>query len=315
MCNSASDRSRRTACCWQPAAVLMALTLAAGASGDERDSVRNPSEAAIRATADSFVQAFNRGDAKSVAALWTANGSVVDDRGQLFKGRKAIEDEYAAMFKAYPGAKMEVAVKSIEFPTPTMAVEDGTARVVVERAGPPVASRYTAVHVKDGGKWLMSSVRETSIPLSSGSSRLEELAWLIGSWKTKGEGAAVHTTFRWIAHKNFMQRDYTVRQSGVAMSSGTQIIGWDVQAGQIRSWSFDSSGGIGTSLWSASPEGWFIESTGMLSDGTPTSSRELLIRVAGENDVFGWRSFDRKAGRTILPDLREVVLDRVSDRR
>jgi len=315
MRSSALNRSRRAGCSGALVAVVTIPTLAAGAWGAEKAALVKPAEAAIRATADAFVQAFDRGDAKAVAALWTTNGSVVDDRGQLFKGRKAIEDEYQAFFKAYPGAKMEVAIKSLDFPSPTTAVEDGTARVVVRGPSPPVASHYTVFHVQEGGKWLMAAVRETAIPLFSSSGRLEELGWLIGSWKTKSEGATVNTSFRWVANKSFIQREYRVQQSGTATSSGTQIIGWDPQAERIRSWSFDSSGGHGTSLWSTVPEGWLIESTGTLADGTPTSSRELLIRVAGEDNVFGWRSFDRRAGRAALPDLREVVLDRVSEKR
>jgi uncharacterized protein (TIGR02246 family) len=311
----ALNRLLNRACRSPLALVPMVLSIAAGASGADKVAAFKSVEAAIHATADEFVKAFNRGDAKAVAALWTAEGTLADDRGEIFKGRKAIENEYAAFFKAYPGAKMEVAIHSINFTGAAMAVEDGEARVIAQHAGPPMASRYTAVHFQEGGKWLMASVRETAIPVSSNAERLHELSWLIGSWKTKGEGPVVETTYRWIANRSFIQREYAVRQGGLAKSSGTQIIGYDAQAGRIRSWSFDSSGGHGTSLWSATPEGWRMESTGTLPDGTPTSSRELLIRVADENDVFGWRSFDRKVGQASLPDTREVVLDRVPEKR
>ena len=84
------------------AAVLIGALSAQAAekpSGDASD------QAAIRATADAFVKAFNRGDAQAVAALWTPNGSMVNDRGQTFKGRQAIADEYAAFFKQQPGSK------------------------------------------------------------------------------------------------------------------------------------------------------------------------------------------------------------------
>jgi len=271
-------------------------------------------DAAIRATADAFVKAFDRGDAKAVAALWTEDGTMADDRGEIFKGRKAIEDQYAAFFKAYPGAKMEVTIKSIDFPTPSMAVEDGTAQVVDHPAGPPVASRYTAVHVLENGKWLMATVRETAIPLASNFSRLEDLGWLIGTWESKGEGPTMRATFRWIANKSFIERDYTVREDGIQTASGVQIIGWDPQAGRVRSWSFDATGGYGSSLWTPTPEGLHGESTGVLPDGTPTSSQALLIRAPGENDVFGWRSFDRSVGDAALPDTAEVVLDRVPEK-
>jgi uncharacterized protein (TIGR02246 family) len=303
---------------WPVLAIVAILILAPCAGAAEKSDSgadKKSPEAAIRAAADAFVQAFNRGDAKAVAAHWTANGSLTDEQGQTFKGRKVIEEQYAALFKQRPGARIEISVKSVEILSETTAVEDGIAQLIAKQAGPAMAGRYTAVHVRDGGQWLMASVRESSIPIASGFGRLEDLAWLIGSWKTKGDGAAVHTSFRWIANKSFIQRDHEVRHDGVVTDSGTQIIGFDPQAGQIRSWSFDSSGGHGTSLWSPSPEGWLIESMGTLTDGTPTSSRELLIRVAGENHVFGWRSFDRRAGQTPLADLREVVLDRVPEKR
>jgi uncharacterized protein (TIGR02246 family) len=266
--------------------------------------------AAIQASELVFVAAFDRGDAKAVAALWTVEGSLVDDQGQTFKGRKAIEEEYAAFFKANAGARIEVAIQSIETPTPDTAVEDGIARVISREGAAPVASRYTAFHVLHDGKWLMASVRETAIELPSNYPQLRDLSWLVGSWETKSEGKSVHTTIRWIADRSFLQREYTVRQNGVTMSSGTQIIGWDPQAEKIRSWSFDA-GGHGTGYWTAAAEGWSIESRGMLADGTPTSSRDLMIRIPDENDVFGWRSTERKAGGADLPDTDEVSLERI----
>src|SRR5208282_1498128 len=102
-------------------------------------------------------------------------------------------------------------------------------------AGSPQASRYTVVHVKQDGKWLMASEREASIELPSNFARVESLDWLVGTWKAERDGKAVHTTVRWIANKSFLERDYTIRQDGIAVSSGKQIIGWDPKAGQIRS--------------------------------------------------------------------------------
>ena len=93
---------------------------------------------------------------------------------------------------------------------------------------------------------------------------------------------------------------------------GKQIIGWDPRSEQIVSWTFDSSGGHGMGAWNAMPEGWRIDSTGVTADGQPTSSKDHLIRVPGENNVFGWRSADRKLGDTKVPDVPEVVFDRVT---
>ena len=298
------------------AATIAGLSICAGTAlaVPPRQTPKTPevtNEAAIRASAVAFAKAFDRGDAKALAAMWTAYGSVADDEGEILKGRTAIEDKYAGFFKAYPGAKIVIAVKSVEFPATAIAIEDGITQISVEHAGPPVASRYTAFHVLVDGKWLMASVRESRIEIPSNYSKIERLGWLVGTWKTQRDGTTVNTTIRWIANKSFLQRDYTIRKDAVVTSSGTQIIGWDPKTGQVRSWSFDSSGGHGTGLWSTTPQGWQIESSGTLPDGTPTASRDLLIRVPGEDNVLGWRSVQRKAGQVALPDTPEVVLDRV----
>ena len=275
----------------------------------------NGDDAAIRATAAAFVKAFNAGDPKAVAGLWTADGTVGNDEGSLIKGQKAIEEEYATLFKQHPTARMQVAIKSIEFPTPTTAIEDGMAQVLTKDNAPPSASRYTAVHVLENGHWFMASVRESSIPVASNFDQLQGLGWLVGNWELKADGAQVASRIRWIANKSFLQRDFSVHRDGLLASSGTQIVGWDARSRQVVSWTFDSSGGYGTGTWTAAANGWQIESAGVTAEGVPTSSKDHLIRVPGEDNVFGWRSVDRKLGETKLPDTREVVLDRVPDKR
>jgi uncharacterized protein (TIGR02246 family) len=293
-------------------AVSAVLISAAASPAAERSKPgANPTVAAIDATAEAFAKAFNAGDAKAVAGLWTADGSLIDEQGAIYKGRKAIEDVYAAFFKEYPGARIDILVGPIEFPTPATAVEDGVSRVALKDGSAGGASRYTAVHVKEDGKWRMASVRESSLTPAAGYARTKDLEWLVGEWENKSEAATVRTSIRWIADKTFLQRDYTVTENGKVTSSGTQIIGWDPRLDQVRSWSFDSSGGNGTGLWTPTPNGWRIESIGVLADGTPTTSVNYVVRVPGDDSVFGWRSVDRRAGTMQLPDTREVVLDRV----
>jgi uncharacterized protein (TIGR02246 family) len=269
-------------------------------------------EKSIRATADAFVAAFNHGSAKDLAALWAPNGSLTDERGKLVKGRQAIEQEYAAFFKEFPGAKIDITIKSIEFPTSSVAVEDGIARVIAEDAASAPASRYTAVHVLEGGKWLMASVREIAV---DGSERLQDLEWLIGKWQSKSDDVEFESTFHWLANKSFIQRDYLTRQRGQVIASGFQIIGADPQTGRQRSWSFDSSGGFGAGDWWSTPVGWRIQSFGVQADGTPTSATDCLIRDRQENNVLGLRSLDRKVGNVGFPGTPEVVFDRLREQK
>ena len=127
----------------------------------------------VRASEEAFLRAFNRGDAKAVAALWTPNGSLADERGEIFKGRKAIEDQYAAFFKEYPGAKIEVAVKSIEFPGAAWpsktAWPKSPPRTACRRrpaATPPSTCGRTA-----SGSWPASGNRASSFPRTSAACR------------------------------------------------------------------------------------------------------------------------------------------------
>lgn len=293
-----------------PLAAALALTVGMGhAAGDTTKA-----DSEIRASAQAFTEAFNRGDAKAVAAMWTTDGSLVDESGMVLKGSDAIEKAYADFFKRNAGRKIETAVLSVEFPTDAVAIEDGVSTTVAKSGVTVSVGRYTAVHVLKGGKWLMASVREAAMEQSVGASPLIDLEWLVGSWQAKTGKAMVQAKFQWLMDGKFIRRDSTVEEDGVTKSGGFQIIGWDPQAGRVRSWSFDATGGHGTGLWTPSPTGWIIESEGVLADGTPTSSFEDLIRVAGEERVVGWRSVNRTAGGAPLPDLPEVVFDRVPDK-
>lgn len=296
---------------------LLASLIAVGcwpiapASGAEANEEANK---AIRAAAQLFVEAFNHGDAKQLSELWTVGGSLADEQGELVKGRQAIEAKYAALFKESPGAKIEVTINSIEFPTPTVAIEDGVSRITTQSAAPPGASQYTAVHTLENGKWLMSSVREASIPTPSNFVRLRQLQWLIGKWRAKSNDLSFDVQFRWIANSSFIQREDVVTRNGVVVQTAVQVIGWDPQSSRLRSWTFESPGGYGTGYWWSTPEGWRIQCSGVRADGAPASSIDSLIRVAGENDVLGWRSIDRKIGGVSYPNLPELVFDRVQEK-
>jgi uncharacterized protein (TIGR02246 family) len=294
-------------------AVLSAVVLSSVAIA-QQGAPSADTTAAIRASADYFTTAFNSGSAQGVAVLWTPDGTETDEQGQVFKGRKAIEDQYAALFKAHPEARIKIEIHSIDTPAPNVAVEDGVATVTT-KSTPPSASRYTAVHVLDGKNWLMASVHEAPLDLKAGADSLKDLEWLIGQWRSKSDDIVAESDIRWLANKTFVERDYTVRKNGATTNSGLQIIGWDPQEGQIRSWSFDSSGGYGTGIWSQTADGWQIEHIGVLPDSTPTTAQDFVIHVAGQDDVLGWRSTRRMAGDSVLPDTAEIVFDRVKDKK
>ena len=86
-------------------------------------------EKAVRSTAEAFTSAFNKGDAKAIAALLTTDCEYVDETGRIFRGRDAIEKEYAAFFAAHPKVQIETSVSSLKMFGDKAAAEDGTSIV------------------------------------------------------------------------------------------------------------------------------------------------------------------------------------------
>src|SRR5258708_5366100 len=84
-----------------------------------------------------FIAAFNKGDARAVAAFWTPEGDYVDQVGRHFKGRAALEKMYAKLFAGQKGAKLTVTVTAARLVTPEVAIEEGITEVAPADGGPP----------------------------------------------------------------------------------------------------------------------------------------------------------------------------------
>jgi uncharacterized protein (TIGR02246 family) len=269
--------------------------------------------APLRQSAQVFTDAFNRGDAKAVAALWTKDGEYIDETGNRFAGRDAIEKEYARFFAAQPKAKISVVVDSLRQVNENTAIEDGRAMVELGPASAGGYSQYTATHTKVDGKWRMSSVRDARVGSPSAAHELSDLEWLVGTWSAEENGGKMEATCRWIADKHYLERTYSVSRGDKVVSSGVQVIGWNPQAQRIQSWVFTSDGGHAVGLWSPGKNGWVIETRGTLADGTPTQAVNVLTRI--DDRAFSWQSVDRSAGGVSLVDTEEVLLKRVAAKR
>jgi hypothetical protein len=82
---------------------------------------------------------------------------------------------------------------------------------------------------------------------------------------------------------------------------GTQRIGWDPQAKQIRSWTFDDAGGFGETTWTPVGETWICKAKGVAADGTSVSATRTLTRATADRVI--WYATDRLAGDEQMPDL------------
>jgi uncharacterized protein (TIGR02246 family) len=288
--------------------VLFSVAAVQAADKKAKNAGSGSDESAIRATVQSYVDAYNRGDAKAVAAHWGESSEWISPSGQRFQGRPAIEKEMEALFKANKGVRIEVAHPSIRIVSPEVAIEEGTVRVI-RPSEPPSESTYLAVHVKKDGQWKLNTVRETEVPEAPpASSPLQDLAWLVGEWEDQSPEATIRAAVTWTKNKTFLS--YAFKASGPGMDDleGTQVIGWDPAAGTIRSWMFDSDGGFGEGVWSKKDKSWVVKFSQVLPDGRKASATNIYTLV--DANTCTWKSIGRNVDGEFLPNIDEVKLVR-----
>jgi uncharacterized protein (TIGR02246 family) len=112
---------------------------------------------AFRDHAKAFENAINKRDAGAVAALFTENADQVLVDGPRLQGRKAIREAADKELKTWPkGRQFKLQVTGSRLLTPDIGVVETTATF---SEGPVRSNRGTAVFVREGGKWLISSLR------------------------------------------------------------------------------------------------------------------------------------------------------------
>jgi uncharacterized protein (TIGR02246 family) len=268
------------------------------------DQGREADQATIRSMAKDFAAAFNKGDAKAIAAQWTDAGECFDAAGVPLRGRAEIEKAYADFFKEKPRAKIDVLVDSVHFPAPDLAIEEGLLRQSTGGKDLPTTTNYSATHVRSGGKWLTAVSHEWG----AGQDRLEDLDWLVGQWTANLKDQTVTLTFTRDEQKPFLLGRFTTKAGDKTVNTGTFRVGLDPQTGQLRSWHFDENGGHGQALWVRDGSRWVLDAVGVLGDGAETASVNILGRL--NNDEITWQSIDRVMGDQELPDTTPIRLTR-----
>src|ERR1700758_910265 len=118
--------------------VLIGLPALRSSADNGKDNTKDtPKEgAAIEKNAEAFVEAFHKGDAVAVAALWTDDGKYTDPTGRHLKGREAIQKAFEELFAENKGLKIRIESLSLRFLTPDVAVEEGTTEVIQPDGAP-----------------------------------------------------------------------------------------------------------------------------------------------------------------------------------
>ena len=310
-----------------PATWCLVLTVAVASGADKapprqspvkeapNDAARKPAgkhaddEKVLHKLADDFAKAFNAGDAKAIATQFAPQAEMVDVDANVVQGRNAIEQFYADNLKE-PSIKVTVRIESLRFVGDDMAIEDGHLTFSNKDEEVVLRSRYTTVHARRDGKWLIISSRDVVNPNDrvSPHEHLKQLEWLVGDWVEEGGDSLVSTSCTWDESKNFLLTEYKVTVAGRTTMSGTQRIGWDPLTRQIKTWTFDGDGGYGEGYWHRDGDRWLVKLTGVAADGRPGSATQIHTR---RNDhTRTWRAVDRLLGGEALPDIEEITVVR-----
>ena len=293
---------------WISSALCAVMVVCGALSASAADGTAD--KAAIKKAIASYVAVFNARDAKVLAAHWSPEG-VYTSRlsGDQVVGREALEKEFTALFDEVKGAKLEVSTESIEFVSPNVALEQGTASVIKPDAE-PANSSYSVVYVKRDGKWLIDRISEEEEPPAAPShyEQLKDLEWLVGQWVDEEGGEVITTECKWSRNRNFLVRSFTASIGDYVDITGMQLVGWDPAQKQIRSWVFDSDGGLAEGVWSHKDNRWLVKTKATLPDGKTASSTSILRPV--DKDTFAWQKVNRTVDGEILPNIDEVVIVR-----
>jgi uncharacterized protein (TIGR02246 family) len=277
----------------------------ADAKGGAPNRVREAEEKAVRQAADAFVKAYNAHDAKALAALFAPDGEIVDEAGDSRQGRSQIEAVFGAIFDEYPEATMSLEIGAVRLLTPALAEEDGVAAVVHEPGAAPERNRYTALYVKQDGKWMMASARDLPEEPATPTAKLKQLEWLIGDWVDESSESLIATSYRWTDNQCFILGEFKIQVTGREVMTGSQRIGWDPLAKVIRSWVFDSEGGFAEGVYAQDGDRWIVKMTGVTRDGEPASATNVLTSLG--KDRMSWQSRDRMVGGQATPDTEAVI--------
>jgi uncharacterized protein (TIGR02246 family) len=262
--------------------------------------------------AQEFIAAFNKGDARAVAAFWTKDATYVDQAGQEHKGRAAIRKLYEKVFAARKGAKLAMHVISVKQLTPDVALHDGVTEVTPADGGPPTSARFFAVLVKKNGEWYLQSVRDSVPHPPSNADHLDGLEWLIGEWAGENEkGESGIATYEWAENQNFIVSSFATTVDGLPVVGGTQWIGWDAVEKKVRSWSFYSGGGFGSAVWSKDGNKWVLKTTAQTAAGKKVSATNIVTKT--DDDHMTWQLTRLTVDGETLPDPKPVKMKRVKE--
>jgi uncharacterized protein (TIGR02246 family) len=270
-----------------------------------------PEQKEIEKANAAYAASFDQGDSQALAAFYADDADQTDGDGVVvLSGRAAIEKRLQDYFAQNKGARLELKIQSVRSLAPGVLLERGEA-VTTKPGGNPSRTSYLAIHARRDDRWLIAHITETASasPPASPYNHLQELEWLVGTWRDDTSEAEVRTTCQWATNKTFLTRSFSAISKDRGQLEGTEVMGWDPVKGNIHAWIFDSAGGFGEATWIRDGNRWLIQSVTTLPDGRKASARSTITRVS--DDKYTWESTNRVLDGEARPNIGRIEIVRV----
>lgn len=129
-------------------------------------------EAAVRALAEHYQEAFNSTDPAKAADLYAENGVFVDENGKVLEGKSAIAQALAGGANAPNRIRLSLTVDAVRLIKPDVALMRGNSMVsggdVPAGAG---AGHWAVVAMKVAGQWKVIAAQAAANPPMAGRGR------------------------------------------------------------------------------------------------------------------------------------------------
>ncbi len=108
-----------------------------------------------------YCDAFNKGDAKTMASLFTTDADWIDDQGTVIRGRAAIQRALQDQIGGQKDRTLKLRLDSLR-PLGTDVVVGNALSTMSGGDRSPESAAYIAVYVKQDGKWSIALLTETN---------------------------------------------------------------------------------------------------------------------------------------------------------
>lgn len=289
---------------------ILTLVAAAWLAGcNQTKQNEKADEKAIRNVVQEYQEAYNQQDVAKLFSQWASDATYNNPvTGESAEGKEAIVKLFKEKFAQGKKRRLDIAIKSIDFPDENEAIESGVMKVTVEDQ-PAQQMAYEASYVRENGKWFVKAIKEIELQEpSSNFEKLKDLAWLVGKWEDSDDNVDILFDTQWDEYKNFITQKFKMKIYDQDDIEGKQIIAWDSVKDVVRSWVFDSDGGFGEGTWEKVDKSWYATMRYTLNDGRVASSINIYTPI--DDNSYTFASQEREVDGEVLPDMNTVTIEK-----